>query len=195
MKRKFIMAVGLPLSGKSTLAEKYKKEGWEIIERDALLEKILTDPRFEELVNNEKINIPPDLFQKKGFEWNFRSSLAGNILGQTVAEIANKSTHNIFYDGTNLKFETRLQVLTDLDKSLEIEAIVFRVPLETVLERAKEISKTGERKGLHADSLHEADIQRMAGWFQEPALQEGFTSIHEYQIPVETKNEMKIKLK
>ena len=110
-------------------------------------------------------------------------------------KFANSSDKNVFYDGTNLKPETRFDVLTHLDKTFQVEALVFDESIETVLERAQEAAKNGSREGFHTESFHEKDLRLMAKWFKKPIIEEGFDSIHEYRPQAEPAKEMKVKFK
>jgi predicted kinase len=123
-------------------------------------------------------------------EWNLKSVIATEILGLNIALYANKSKKNIFYDGTNLKAETRNAVLRHLSKDTFVEALVFRVPIETVLERAKMAEKDGSRKGFHSQSINERDLRLMDSWFEEPKQEEGFQEIKDFKPPSEPSQEL-----
>lgn len=51
--KKIIMTIGLPFSGKSTLAKEYSKKGYKIINSDELLDSIIVSNEFNEKLEKE----------------------------------------------------------------------------------------------------------------------------------------------
>lgn len=89
----FIMLVGLPGSGKSTYAEKLKKEGYMIHSSDAIREELTGD------INSQDNN--PEVF---------------GVLHKRVKEDL-KSGHSCVYNATNMSRKRRKAFLDEISKS------------------------------------------------------------------------------
>lgn len=108
----FIMLVGLPGSGKSTCAEKLKKEGYMIHSSDAIREELTGD------VNSQENNF--EVF---------------DILHKRVKEDL-KSGHSSVYDATNMSRKRRKAFLDEISKvNCRKICVLFVIPVELCKER------------------------------------------------------------
>ena len=189
------MAVGVPFSGKSKAAEWYRNKGYQIIERDVLLEQILKDADFLKKVELENIKVSKSIPLTKDIEWNIKNFLASKELASRVVSIANHSEKSIFYDGTNLKTETRDPILKNLKDFERIEALIFDTPFETIIERMNTLKEKNGRTGFHAESFNENDLKKMIEWYQKPTKQEGFNEIVTYKPSNELAKELKVSMR
>ena len=111
--KKFIMMVGLPASGKSTIAKKYaEKENAIIISTDELREELLGDEASQE--NNELVF--------KEAEKRIKENLNNN--------------KNVIFDATNVNYRRRMDFLNRFNKfNPQKIAILVATPYEECLER------------------------------------------------------------
>lgn len=109
----FYMMIGLPASGKSTIAKKYaEKENAIIISTDQLREELLGDEASQE--NNELIF--------KEAEKRIKSNLENEV--------------NVIFDATNISYKRRMDWLNKLKKyNAYTVAIMVATPYEECLER------------------------------------------------------------
>lgn len=187
------MTVGLPFSGKSTAAKEYEEKGYYIISRDKIMEELIKHPDFIKMKEEALAKFNPPL--PKEIEWIFVNDLITEQLAFNVAAFATTTDKNVFYDGTNLKSETRSLLLNNLKESFEMEALVFPATQEEIFARAKKSHEEKTRTGFHAEAVNEGDLKKMITWYQPPTLQEGFTQITEYHPPNELTREFKIPMK
>lgn len=90
---KFIMVVGLPASGKSTLAEKLKEEyNAEIISSDNLRKELYNDEQNQE----------------------HNSEIFNEMMKRTIAYL--KKNKNIIYDATNINSKRRINICAQVSK-------------------------------------------------------------------------------
>lgn len=169
--KELIMTIGLPFSGKSKAVKELAAKGYEVIERDPLLQEIIASSAFKEAVQKEGVGLQGrELFALK-------NRLAIEMLSARVRELVQKSLgEKIVYDGTNLQKASRAGVLALRDEGVRLKAIVFDVPLEEILRRAEAVSKSGERKGAFNESAIRS-LSKMIGMTEDPSMDEGFVEI------------------
>lgn len=170
--KQLVMAIGLPFSGKSEATEEYRKQGFEVIERDALLQQIVNSDAFK----NEVVERATGLSGKELFA--VKNEIAIRRLSEQIREIVRTSPHEtFFYDGTNLQKESRAGVLELTKEGVRVDALVFHVPLEEIIRRAEAVDASGERKGAFNDQARKA-LGHMITLIEEPDPSEGFTEMH-----------------
>lgn len=186
MPKQLKFSIGLPFSGKSTLAAWYQQQGWKVVSRDELLHEIITSEEFnrkaEEAVGVEKAVGEAEVF-------GIKNRLAIQMLNQAVRRVVQESKdERIFFDGTNLQRQVR-KGLTDLkNDGVEVSAVYLRVPIETILERAKTAYQSGERQGsFNHDAF--GDLFKMIRMFEEPDSSEGIPNLEVIEPSAETKRE------
>lgn len=172
MKKQIIMAIGLPFSGKSEAAEAYRAQGFEVIERDALLQDIVNSDTFKKEVAEHTVGLSgKELFAVK-------NKIAIRLLSEQIREIVRTSSNEtFFYDGTNLQKESRAGVLELTKEGVRVDALMFLVPLEEIIRRAEAVDASGERKGAFNDQARKA-LGHMITLIEEPDPLEGFTEMH-----------------
>lgn len=115
----FVMLVGLPASGKSTYAEKLRKDGYHIHSSDKIREE-LTSP-----VNSQDKNV--DVFQE--LHKRVKTDLRNGI--------------SCVYDATNMSMKRRKAFLDEIKNMIAKKTcLLFVVPLEVCKER----NRNRERK-------------------------------------------------
>ena len=108
----FIMLVGLPGSGKSTCAEKLKKEGYMIHSSDAIREELTGD------INSQDNN--PEVF---------------GVLHKRIKEDL-KNGYSCIYDATNMSRKRRKAFLDEISKvNCRKICVLFVIPVELCKER------------------------------------------------------------
>lgn len=112
-KQRFIMLVGIPASGKSTVAEDLKRDRDDIIylSSDKLREELLND------VNNQDNN-----------------SLVFVEMAKRTREALKDGKH-VIYDATNISRKKRRGLLQQLPKNIEKIVIYMATPYKTIVER------------------------------------------------------------
>ncbi len=171
---RFVMAIGLPFSGKSELAREYEVRGWKIIERDRILDAIINSEEFKNRVAALK-DQHPNLTSEEVFE--IKNDLAIEMLGQEVARIVTEAKgQDVFYDGTNLQRKSRESILKKLPKEMEKSAIYLKVPIEEIINRMVAVYSRGEREGkFNRKAL--GSFRKMLHLLEEPDPAEGFKEI------------------
>jgi len=182
------MTIGLPFSGKSSLARKYEAEGYEIIERDKILPELLRSNEFREKLSSL-------LKTKEGISdqelFDVKNRLLAEMLSEKVRNlILTSRADNFFYDGTNLQRISRAGILKLKDDGVEVNAMYLKVPLEEIVDRAKKVYVNGERKGSFNEQALPA-LVKMINMFEEPELTEGFTDLKIINVSQETDQEFK----
>lgn len=170
--KQVIMTVGLPFSGKSTVAEKYKKKGWKIIERDEILRQIQKSPEYNETVSRiveaGGLTEPKDIFA-------VRNKVAPKMLGEIVRRQISEDEENIFYDGTNLQRSVREEILKIKEaENIRIEALVFDLPMEQIRKNADKARE--ERRGEFNEGAYK-NLSLMQELYEKPSKDEGFDEI------------------
>lgn len=183
------MTIGMPFSGKSTLAETYQnKEGWRVVSRDELLPTITSSPEWHRrvLCACKDQGIDPSRL-KDTFE--IRNRITLELLNDAISHIIQTSNENIFYDGTNIQKNGREMLLKLRSPDLEVHGVYFNVPDQELMERATKAQERGERNGAYnADAFKRMELMR--SMFQEPSLDEGFDSLIQYRDIHEHTQEM-----
>jgi predicted kinase len=174
MPKKLLITIGLPFSGKTVLAKQYAEKGWEIINRDELLEQIINSEEFKVNVGKEIATLKPKSHSEL---FDIRNRLATQMISEAVkTKVLTSENENLFYDGTNLRKETRAGIL-DLNKAgVEVEGIFLDIPVEVLIERIKKIYTEGDRAGQFNESAI-INLRRMAEVFEEPSKEEGFSEL------------------
>lgn len=168
------MTIGLPFSGKSTLAREYAANGWTVISRDVLLADIIRTSAFREEDARLKLQIhdPAMRFEARS---DFVTQLLTIEIQRTVRE--NPSTQ-FFYDGTNLQKKTRAGILALGAEGVRVEGIYLQTPIEEILKRERAAHDSGERVGSFNEEGHKPEaLLLMMHLSEEPRLDEGFASL------------------
>ena len=144
---KLIVMCGLPGSGKSYHANKYKEQApdTEIVSSDAIREELWGD------ANSQQDN-------KLVFEL---------MLCRTVAAL--KAGHDVVYDATNLNAKGRKSTLASIRQHVDCEAILVFV--------ACSISECKRRQGMRDRKVPDEVIDRMVRHFEAPWYNEGWNNI------------------
>ena len=143
----FLMLVGVPGAGKSTIAERLATESaYEIISSDAIRAELYGD---ESIQDN-----PKDVFQLMHF--------------RTIAAL--KKNKSIIYDATNIKRKDRMSILTSI-KQANLDVYKHCVIVATQPLVCKTFNASRTRK------VPEEVIDRMLKNFEVPVEQEGWNSI------------------
>lgn len=153
--QKFVMLVGLPASGKSTISKQYKDKGYKIHSSDSLREELLGD------VSNQSQNT-------KIFDILARRIRTDLLDG-----------HNVVLDATNINAKKRIGFLSKvfsnskMDKikinrsKIEVVAHLILCPYEECIKRDNNRNRT----------VGESVIKGMYLTWQTPILNEGFNKI------------------
>ena len=188
-----VMSIGLPFSGKSTLADEYAARGYQIISRDDLLAEIIASDEFkkEESLIKERHTEPTqakELFAA-------RNELAIQFLNHKLAEtIKTGNAENIFYGGTNLQKKTRQGVFALKHESVTVDGIYLKTPLEEIIRRARADYESKKRTdSFNQEAFNEGTFLKMVQLFEEPTAEEGFDNleIREWRPPQEQNTELK----
>ena len=186
-KKKIIMTVGMPFSGKSIAAKEYKEKGWVVIERDKILDEILAQETFMQEVINEARKLP-EVTREDVFKIQNKIAIE-KLTDEVINKIKEGEEENYFYDGTNLQKEARRGIATLDKESFDVEVMLFAVPLEELKKRAQKVAESNERGGSFNEGALK-NIERMYNMFEAPELDEGYSKITEIHLPDEVKNEM-----
>lgn len=189
MSKKLLFTIGLPFSGKSTLAAEYAQKGWKIINRDDLLKDIVASEEFRLREQQELDGHSTD----PGEVFNIRNRIASEMLTAAVQEkVLDNEDENLFYDGTNLQSELRHGLLDLKDKGVSVGAVYLKVPIEEIVERARKVYKTGERQEQFNEGALE-NLRLMAQMFEEPSENEGYDNFAVIEPEAELKQEFKLR--
>jgi predicted kinase len=174
--KKLLMTIGLPFSGKSTLATEYEKNDWEVIRRDQLLEEIIQGKEFKSRVEKE-VEQHPQL--QRGHLFEIRNQIAIEMPTQEVARIVAESDHKLFfYDGTNLYRETRAGVIGLSREGLSVSGVYLKVPFEELKRRIETSYESKERETEFNHAAFRFDeFATMISRFEEPTKEEGFEEL------------------
>lgn len=169
-----LMTIGLPFSGKSTLAREYEAAGWKVIRRDDLLETITHSAEYkkDEAELRGWITDQKELFEA-------RSDLATRLLNEAVGRIVRENpATNFFYDGTNLQRKTREGILALRDDGVRVEGLYLRTTIEEILKREQMAYNSKERAGSFNRKAHRPEnLILMMHLLEEPSANEGFASL------------------
>jgi dephospho-CoA kinase len=187
--KKIIMTIGLPFSGKSTLAKKYASEGYKIINRDDLLDSIINSSEFNKILESEIKLRNTDLNNSSAI-FDIKNELAIKMLSAKVKEIVlNSDEHNFFYDGLNIGKKTREPIIGLKDENIAVEAIYLKVPNEEIKRRAALVFKNNDRSGKFNDVRN---IDLFISKLEEPRIDEGFSDLKVLDFKNELKQEFKL---
>ncbi|MFC1598659.1 AAA family ATPase [Patescibacteria group bacterium] len=186
-----LMTIGLPFSGKSSLAAEYRKKGWQIIERDKILAQVINSQEFQ-AQTQDYMSANENLPEECLFE--FKNRLAIEMLNKELQKIILDSDNdNIFYDGTNLQKASRAGVLELKQSGVEVNGVFLDVPINEIIDRAKKVYEEDEPTGEFNEKAI-FSLQRMYEMFEEPETSEGFNKLERLkQIEHETKYDIKLK--
>ena len=181
--------VGLPCSGKSTYVETHMSEHF-VVSMDVITEAIgkifgySYNDMFEKPLQHRGLDQPaskkfgkvvPQPIEWKTWQpmhWDFlvETDEASMIVFDLVLRNAAKR-RNVVIDMTNMSVNARKRTLSFFE-SFEKKAIVWKTSVEDSVKRSNQrYSQTG-KKYIPQDA-----IERMAGSYQEPSAEEGFTTI------------------
>lgn len=151
MKRQAIFMVGAPNSGKSTYIDEHDAySNFKIISRDDMVMRLANTKKYDDawkLVDQKEVD--------KELRKDFEHCIANG--------------HHFVIDMTNMSKKSRKKWIDGINKELyELRAIVFRTPLETLLERNKQ--RTGKFIPEHV-------IRAMFEAYEEPTMEEGFVEV------------------
>jgi predicted kinase len=174
--RQLLMTIGMPFSGKSTAAAEYRtKNGWMVISRDSLIPVITKSPEWNTRVLAECHAHQIDAHDLTA-NFGIRNEVTLEMLNEAISSIIAQHEEHIFYDGTNLQKSGRAMLMKLKSDNLEIHGVYFDVPMEELIARAQKVQHSGEREGaFNADAVKR--LEQMARMFEEPSLEEGFTSL------------------
>lgn len=164
----FIMLVGIPASGKSTLVEQYRSAGYAVISSDAIREEQTEGLSMNGLTDQERGEINRQVFD--------------TVRREVQAHL--KKGHSVVMDATNLSRKNRMGFLKQLPKlALNRKCILLITPVEVCLERNR-------RRTVNA-RVPESAMYRMLCNFECPNYWEGWDEIIPmaanvpYQFPFE----------
>ncbi len=187
-----VLLMGLPYSGKSTLAGEYAARGWQIIERDAILQKVIASAEFQQRVTAELSKITPAAPE---FVFEQKNKIATEMLGKRVrATILQSPSENIIYDGTNLQKSVREPILTLAREGVIVDGIFLKVPIAEIRARAIKAHLAGAR----IDNFNETawhTIEYMDTIAEKPTRDEGFHSLEIREWSSESANELHSRIK
>lgn len=172
--KELICTVGLPFSGKSSYVKKLAAENWQVVSRDQLLEELLQSSEYQQAVVDrtqaEGAITPEAVFAIK-------NKIAVSMLGEKArAVIRDSAANKIVFDGTNLQRRMRAELLQLRSEGIRVEAAVFNVPAEKIVERAQRAWDAGERDGSFNRGAF-GNLVRMAQMIEDITPDEGFDSI------------------
>lgn len=182
------MVIGLPFSGKSTLAEKFVGDGYVLIKRDELLEQIINSTEFErQLIRTMKLNnIKPENHEAVFF---IKNKIAVYFLSEKIRHIVLDGIEdNFFYDGTNIQKETRAPIIKLKEDNVLVEGIYLKVPSEEIRRRAKYAHENLNREGNFNDLTFNG-LEPIIAKLEEPSLDEGFSELKIQEFEPELKRE------
>ena len=165
-KPELVVLIGVPASGKSTLTEKYEKEGYLLLSSDKMRQEIYGT------------GFPTDKKERD----KLRSSIYKKIR-EGAAEALSEGK-NVIIDSTNLTRKKRLQILRAVENiEAEKTAILLICPPE----------ECHRRNALRPEELRvpQREMERMIRSFECPSLGEGWDEIIpvisevEYRFPEE----------
>lgn len=188
--RKLLMTIGMPFSGKTTIANEYRtKDSWTVISRDSLIPMITKSPEWNTRVLAECQANQVDASDLQA-NFSIRNKITLEMLNETIASIVDQTHENIFYDGTNLQKDGCAMLMKLKTEGLEIHGLYFDIPYEVLVARAQDVQHTGERDGsFNADAVRR--LEQMQKMFDEPSLEEGFTSLQRVSEFSEPNREMR----
>ena len=186
--KKLVMVIGLPFSGKSTLAEKFAGDGYVLIKRDDLLEQIINSTEFErQLIRIIKLNnIEPENREAVFF---IKNKIAVYFLSIEIRHLVLDSTEDkFFYDGTNIQKETRAPIIKLKEDNVSVEGIYLKVPIEEIRRRANYAHENLSREGNFNDLTFNG-LEPIIAQLEEPSLDEGFSDLKVQEFEPELKRE------
>ena len=155
----FIMLIGTPCAGKSTWVKNNISEEVVILSTDNLIER-----------EAEKLGMT----YSEAFDVVDFKSLEREMFDTMNEAMANGV--DIIFDRTNMSDKQRSKILNKVDESYGKVAIVFRTPLDIVLERnVTRAKETGKNIPVFV-------IKNMFNNFVEPTIDEGFDHIIDVDV-------------
>jgi len=184
--KELVMTIGLPYSGKSTVAKDYVKKGYFLIERDILVNEILKSVKFAERV---KIAVTPEIENDKKRVFDIKNEIATEMLNAKIADIVEKEKpEKIIYDGTNLQRGTRKGLLDLKRFGYRVKAIVLPIDEKTFVERHVKTLMGNEREGKFNERAHLL-MGKFISMLEDPTEDEGFDEVEVWtpsELSVET---------
>ena len=155
-KRRIIVLVGLPGSGKSTWRDDFlatAKEDFVVVSSDDIIEEMCAEE---------------GITYSEGFE-KFAGKATGKMK-QNFREAVN-SGRNIIWDQTNMTQKKRRGILKGVPEDYYREVVAFEI---TEAELNKRLAQREKETGKH---IPEFVVKKMANSYQPPTRQEGFDNV------------------
>jgi predicted kinase len=171
MAKQLKFTIGLPFSGKSTLAKEYAQAGWEIISRDQIQQVIVMSSEFQVLRQEIIERLKPQNEEELFGELN--RIMIKKITEAVAQKVRESDSEKFFYDGPNLQNETRRALIEALiAEGVEVSAVYLKASMEQLIERARRAAQSGERLGSY-DRGAFVNLEKMSQLFEEPDASEG----------------------
>lgn len=149
-----IMLVGIPASGKSTLCEKYRRQGYRIVSSDEIRGEMLRETSLRELSEGERSRINSRVFER--------------VNAQVAASL--KHGQSVVMDATNLNRKRRIAFLNCFKRfDCRRKCVLLVAPVEVCMERNRRRSEKAR--------VPDADMYRMLCSFVCPNTWEGWDEI------------------
>lgn len=173
--RTLFVLCGLPLSGKTTLAQTLLTEDALLISRDQILETLYREPETLLRVKEAALQIhsPASRLEETREANAFNDALTQAYVTRVTERIQTSNKPIVIVDGTHLHPLSRSFVNT-FPESRTV-ALVFATPLAICLERRKNTRLDGIRT-----TITEALLLKMHQAFIQPTHAEGFTEIRRF---------------
>jgi predicted kinase len=175
MQKQVLMTIGVPFSGKSTLAKQYAAQGWEVIERDTILPQVLKSQKFLESLRSALIDQPEGTTEENLFK--IKNQICIDLVSEAVQEkVLTSNQDRFFYDGTNLQKASRAGILALQGYGCRVSAIALPITPEELHNRMEATFASGERQGSFNETAF-SDISRMLTMYEIPTYEEGFDEL------------------
>ena len=175
MQKELLMTIGVPFSGKSSLANQYAADGWEIIERDTILQEILRSDEFLNRLRAALLEQPDGVTEEQLFA--LKNALCIRMLSDEVKKrVHNSENERFFYDGTNLQKSSRAGILELQNEGCCVSAVVLPITREELHARMEAAHASGERDGAFNEQAF-AGMAKILSLLEEPTSDEGFSEL------------------
>lgn len=178
--KELIMTIGLPYSGKSTVAKKFVEQGYFLIERDVLMKEILSSTGFAEKVTAA---VTPEIEKDRKKVFDIKNQIATEMLNAKITGIVeNEKPEKIIYDGTNLQRATRKGLLDLKRLGYRVKAIALPIDEKTFIERHIKSLTENEREGQFNEHAHLL-MHKFISMLENPTTDEGFDEVEVWTPP------------